>query len=366
MTVALAVVLILHGLVHLLGFAKAFRLAELSALTQPIPPSVGLFWLVAALLFEAAAASLLLWPRAWWVIATVAILVSTAVIVPSWSDARVGAAVNLVLLVAVVFGALAYGPRSLRAAYDDDVARGLTHSDKTDTVTDADLAALPPLVGRYLRVAGVVGQPRVRNFRVRMRGRIRSGPHAAWMPMEAEQFSFVDTATRLFYLTARMFGVPVQGYHRYADGAAAMTIKAAALLPVMEVAGPEMHQSETVTMFNDLCLLAPGALIDPSIQWEPVDARRVRGRYTNGPHAISAELTFNAAGELIDFVSDDRYQASPDGRTLRKVRWSTPIARYRSFGSVRLGGGGEGRWHEAGGAWTYVELTLLDVTYNVE
>ena len=38
-------VLIIHGLIHLLGFAKAFRFAELPQLTQPISPLVGVLWL---------------------------------------------------------------------------------------------------------------------------------------------------------------------------------------------------------------------------------------------------------------------------------------------------------------------------------
>ena len=39
--------------------------------------------------------------------------------------------------------------------------------------SDATLAALPPLVQRYLRFAEVVGPPRVQGFRARMTGRIR-------------------------------------------------------------------------------------------------------------------------------------------------------------------------------------------------
>jgi hypothetical protein len=48
-----------------------------------------------------------------------------------------------------------------------------------------------------------------------------------------------------------------------------------------------------------------------------------------------------------------------------EVRWSTPLAGYRSFGPVRLASGGEARWHEPGGDYAYIELTLDDVQYNV-
>ena len=154
----------------------------------------------------------------------------------------------------------------------------------------------------------------------------------------AEQYNFVDEPARLFYLNGSMFMIPVQGYHRYVGPSATMRIKAAALVPVVDASGDEMNQGETVTMFNDMCVMAPATLIHPAIVWEPVGDTPL-GDFTNAGHTIRAELSFNQAGELTNFWSDDRYQTSPDGKGARKVRWSTPLGSYRSFGqdAPRLG-----------------------------
>lgn len=127
-----------------------------------------------------------------------------------------------------------------------------------------------------------------------------------------------------------------------------------------------MTRSETVTLLNDMCLMAPATLIHPAITWEAVDARRARARFTNAGHTVQAVLSFDEAGHLTDFVSDDRYQTSADGRTMRPQRWSTPIAGYRTFGAVRLPSGGKAHWHESNGAYAYIELTFDDVQYNVQ
>jgi hypothetical protein len=63
--------------------------------------------------------------------------------------------------------------------------------------------------------------------------------------------------------------------------------------------------------------------------------------------------------------SDDRLRASPDGKTLTAVRWSTPAGNYRAFGPVSLASRGEGRWHEESGEYAYLELELDEVEYNV-
>jgi hypothetical protein len=126
-----------------------------------------------------------------------------------------------------------------------------------------------------------------------------------------------------------------------------------------------MTLAETVTLFNDMCIMAPATLVDPAIGWEEVDARTVRATFTNAGHTIRAELSFNNAGELTNFWSDDRRRAASDGKTMTPVRWSTPVRDYRTFGSVRLASRGDARWHEADAEYAYIELTLDQVQYNM-
>ncbi len=359
--------LVLHGLIHLMGFAKAYGFAELPQLRLPISPQAGVAWLVAALLFIATGVCVYAVPRWWWAVGACALLVSTAVIWSSWADARAGAVANIVVLVAVIVGAAMNGPTSLRAQYDRDIAvpLGETRIQALPVVTEADLAPLPAPVQRYLRLAGVVGHERVWNFRARMRGRIRGGPDAAWMPLQAEQHNFMDDAARHFYMTASMLVLPIDGYHRFVGSEATMLVKALGLIPVATNAGPEMAQAETVTVFNDMCVMAPATLIDPAIKWETLDPHTVRATFTRGANVARADLVFNDQGELVNFWSDDRRRASADGKTMAPVRWSTPLSGYKSYGPFRLMGRGEARWHEATGDYAYIELELDDITFNV-
>lgn len=365
MSIAFVILVVIHALIHLLGAAKAFGWADLPQLSQAISPLVGLLWLVAALLFGLTAVSYFAWSRWWWAIAALAIVASTIVISQSWTDAKVGALANVIIAVGAVFGFLSQGPLSLRAQYDADVAGRLASVHAPGSITEADLADLPALVQGHLRRAGVVGSARINNYKVTMHGRIRSGPSSRWMPFEVEQINFVDPPARMFYMNASMFAVPIQGFHRYADESASMKVKAAALVTVAAESGREMTTSETVTLFNDMCLLAPATLIDRRIAWEPIDARTVRGRFTNAGITIAADLIFDEDGRLVDFISDDRYQSATDGSGMRKVRWSTPVGGYRTFGSTQAMGAGSARWHEPGGEYSYIEVTVDDVRHNV-
>jgi len=361
---AFAALLAVHGLIHLMGFAKGFGLAELPQLTQPISRAMGLVWLLGAILVLAAAGALFAWPRAWWILGALALLVSQACVLSAWKDARFGTAANAVLLVGVALGLLSRGPWSFRAEYEREAARLLAAGGPGAPIEEADLAPLPPAVQRYLRFAGAVGQPRPRAFVGRFRGRIRGGPKDRWMTFTADQVEAFGEPVRLFHMEASLFGVPFEAWHVMRGTAATMRVKVASLVQVVDARGPEMDRSETVTLLNDMCVLAPGSLLDPRIRWEDRGPLAARATFANGPHTVSADLTFDGEGRLVDFRSADRSRASPDGRSFERVPWSTPLARYRAFGPLRIADRGDAVWHPPGGAFSYIEFEIADMTWD--
>jgi hypothetical protein len=143
-----------------------------------------------------------------------------------------------------------------------------------------------------------------------------------------------------------------------------MQVTIAGAIPMVDARGDVMDRSETVTLFNDMCLLAPGTLLSRNIVWEPVDARTARARFTNGTQTIAATLLFSDDGLLTNFVSDDRSRSSPNGKVFTQLRFSTPVRDYRDFGDARLAAHGEARWSLPQGEFTYGEFELVSVSYN--
>ncbi|RYV49564.1 DUF6544 family protein [Pengzhenrongella frigida] len=365
------VVVVGHGLIHLLGAAKGLGWAEVDALPEPISPTMGLAWLTAAAAIVATGVLLAARNRRWWVVGSLAVVVSQAVIVTSWDDARTGTAANLLLLAALGYTFASHGPASYRAEYQrrTAVALGEPHPETGAgaVVTEADLAHLPDLVAEYVRRSGALGQPRVVSVHARIHGRIRSGPKARWMTYTGEQVNtFGPAPSRLFWMDATMFGLPVDVLHVLVGPTATMRVKVCSVVPMVNAAGPDMDRAETVTLFNDLCILAPAALVDAPITWQPLDDHHVRGVFTNGTQTVTADLTFDD-GDLVDFVSDDRMSTTLDGATTPQ-RWSTPVRDYARLGTRRLATYGEGCWHTTSpeGEFAYLEYHLDAITYNPE
>ncbi|WP_407343131.1 DUF6544 family protein [Pengzhenrongella phosphoraccumulans] len=362
-----------HGLIHLLGAAKGLGWAEVAALPEPISPAMGVAWLAAAAVVVAAGVLLAARNRRWWVVGTVAVVLSQAVIVTSWDDARTGTVANLLLLVALGYALASRGPASYRAEYQRRAAVALgaprPATGAGAVVTEADLAHLPYLVAEHVRRSGAVGQPRVVSVHARIHGRIRSSATARWMTYTGEQINtFGSAPSRLFWMDATMLGLPVDVLHVLVGPTATMRVKVCSMVPMVNAAGPDMDRAETVTLFNDLCILAPAALIDAPITWQPLDDHHVRGVFTNGAQTVTADLVFDD-GDLVDFVSDDRMSTSRDG-SLTPQPWSTPVRDYARFGTRRLATYGEGHWHTTGtgtgtdGEFAYLEYNLDAIAYN--
>ena len=234
---------------------------------------------------------------------------------------------------------------------------------KSETLTEEDIQHLPSIVQRYLRYTGSIGKEKILNFRAEFTGGIRSKSSEDFMPLKSVQYNFTDNPTRLFYIVAKKKGIPAKGIHLYIDQKAIMLVKILGLFTVVDAKGKEMNQGETVTLFNDMCFMAPGTLIDRNIEWEQIDAITVNAKFTNGNISIGATLYFNDEGELVNFLSNDRFETT-DGKTYKNYPWLTPVTGYTSVNGYRLPSGAKLIYEHPDEDMCYGEFTLKSIEYN--
>jgi len=271
-----------------------------------------------------------------------------------------------IFIAVLVFSISLSYSQTMKKTYENEVKIGLnrTKLTKPEILTEADIQHLPEVVQKYLRYVGVIGKEKVINFRLEFEGGIRSNPGDDWMKLSSVQYNFFDKPTRIFYIKARKMGIPAVGIHLYKNETAIMHIKLAGLFTVADAKGPEMNQGETVTVFNDMCFMAPATLIDKNIKWEPIDSLSVKAHFTNGSITISATLFFNETGELINFSSNDRYETK-DGKTYKNYPWITPVVGgYVEVNGYRLPKGAKVIYIHPEGEFCYGEFFLKNVEYN--
>ncbi|MCU1472710.1 DUF6544 family protein [Amnibacterium sp.] len=373
----LAGAVIVHGAIHLLGAAKGLGWAEVTALAQPTSAAMGVAWLVAAAVTIAAGVLLLASVRWWWVVGAAAVLLSQTAIVIDWRDAAFGTGVNVVLGAAVIYAYAAHGPSSFESSYRRRAGHALRRRAEQNSVpltrppvpliTEGDLERLPAPVARYISQSGAVGHPQPSSFRALFHGRIRAAGDKPWMNFVGEQVNtFGPMPERFFKMDATRAHLPVDVLHVFSGNEARMRVKLCSLVPMVTASGPDLTRAETVTLLNDLCVLAPAALVGASITWTTMNEHQARAVFTRGDQTVSAELTFDQQDQLTGFTSDDRFAVSANAKTPRRQRWSTPLRRYRSFHGHMISSSGLAVWHAPApeGDFAYLEFELDDIVYG--
>jgi len=354
-----AFIILLHGLIHFMGFAKAFNYGNITQLSKDISKPLGMVWLATAFLFIVGCILFLLKKDGWIIIGGIALVISQILIFSVWKDAKLGTIANAVILAVVIAG---WGSIRFENSWKRDVQESLIRTNilEAQLLTTADLAPLPEPVQRYLKYAGVLNKPKVKNMRLIFEGEMRE-KGKDYFPFISEQYNFFDEPTRLFFMKAKMKGMIVPGYHKYAYATASMDIRLFGLFSVVKQEGDVMNKAETVTLFNDMCLMAPATLIDKHIEWQAIDSNSAKAVFTNHGIAISATLYFNKQGQLVDFTSNDRTAVAD----MKQYPFSTPAKDYKNINGVNIPGYGEAVWHYPDGKFTYGIFRLKEIEYNV-
>ena len=359
-----ALITILHGIIHLVGFVKSFNLFPISQLTQNIPKVQGILWLFAALLFVLCAVLQLLKKDLWLPMALLAVSISQGLILLDWHDAKFGTLVNIIILIASIVG---IGTWHFYRKYMSEVATLLNQSGSpvASVLTESDIQHLPEPVRKYLSYTGALGKPKVSFFKVEFSGQIRKNEKSEWMPFTSEQYNSINPSTRLFFMKATMKHLPVAGFHSFKNGSAFMDIRLFSLFNVQFQSGKEMSISETVTFFNDMSCMAPATLIDPRIKWIEVSHHSVGAEFTNNNIMVSATLYFNDDGALINFISGDRY-ASREDNIMKRLPWSTPLKDYKIINGHRLAGYADAIYQYPEKELCYGQFLVTNIQYNRE
>jgi hypothetical protein len=274
---------------------------------------------------------------------------------------------EIVIVMSLLITSIPIWANGLQKQFKNDIAQCITTSqpEYMELITGEETNHLPDIVQKYIFRTEFFGKKKIRNMKVTFDGRIRSKPGDNWMKLKAYQISSFDTPTRIFYMKASKMGIPAIGLHRFKNGKASMKVKLLGLFTVVDVNGDLMGQAETVTHFNDMCLMAPGTLIDKNIRWEEIDPLTIKAFYTCNGKTISATLYFNPDGYLLNFISNDRYDLSdPENPTLNP--FLTPIESYMEASGFVIPQMAQTVYSRPDGDFVYGEFTVKSIEYNVK
>lgn len=345
MRFALAVLLALHGVVHLIGLGQERQ--------------VRFAWVFACCVLVGAGV-LLVVRGPWWPAAAIGVVLSQILIVMAWSDAKAGTVPNVVIAVAVVIAAaLAHFERRSGDQIDALLAR--VPAGPGAIVDRDELRGLPPPVVRWLASSGIVGRPRARVVRLRQRGELRTAPDRPWMPATAEQYFSIDQPGFVWTTSVQMAHVlPVVGRDTYVGGRGRMAIGAAGVVPVVDADGRKIDEGALQRFLGELVWF-PSAALAPYVAWAPLDDHAALATMTYGGVSASVTFRFDAADRVV-LLEAERYQGAD--AAARRQHWVIPVTAWHTFEGTTVPSAGEVTWDLATGRFAYFRWQLTALEYD--
>lgn len=355
------IIISLHGLIHLIGFSKAFFPAKVKGFRKDISRPQGILWLLATLVFGLSLWLYLVVNSGWWIWGLIAILLSQLLIITNWKEAKWGTLFNILLLIFCLSG---YGSWQ----FDQKVAKE-THSflaqdqSKPIFVTDSLLQTLPPLVEKWLRECGVAHKPITTRAHIWQKGEMRIQPGGDWLEATSHQWFRIDPPGFIWNAdVGRGTLMEFSGRDLFEKGHGHMLIKLYGIMGIVKAAGPKIDEGVAIRYLAEI-IWFPSAALSQYIRWEEAGPNEIIAHFQYQDVKVKGHFFFNEEGKVIRFEAL-RYNQE----TRKKEPWIVTLdpSAYASFDGYKIPKKAEVSWQLKNQSFTWYILSVQKAVYTRE
>lgn len=356
---AFFLLILIHGLIHLLGFIKAFDLASIEQLTQPISKARGLFWLTATLLMISAGILYYFKNEPWWIFALLAVLISQTLIILHWQDAKAGSFPNAALLIMCF---LAFGSYRFNNMVSTEVNQFLPQAQASSSIIDENtIAHLPSPVKKWLTQSGVLGKNHIRSVHLWQSGQMRLDADKSWIPFQSEQWFTIDPPGFIWQAKVGQGSLMAfDGKDKYESGKGHMLIKLHSWIAIADANGPFIDQGAAIRYLAET-LWFPSAALSPFITWKEISPYQAQATLVDSQTSVTGIFSFDENGRPVRFEADRYYD-----QTQKLEPWliEVDINNYKTLNGIEVPTKANVIWKLESGEFKWLNIEVERIVYS--
>ncbi len=358
----LSVILLLHGMIHLTGFVKAFNLASVPALQSDISHVSGTFWFFSFILFLFSGITHLMNRDIWMAFALLGVVISAWLIIKTWDDAKFGMVMNVIIGMALL---ISFSGCSFQKKISAETSSIVASAGKKDgeIVTKQETAHLPAPVRRWLEISGVIGTEKVKTVSLKQDFLMKLKPEQEeWYSADALQYFTVEPPAFIWTVKMKMSPlVIVRGRDKFVDGRGEMLMKMNSIINLGTERGSKMDEG-TLQRFLGETVWFPSAFLSPFITWESIDRFSAKATMTYKGTTGSGVFHFNEQGDFVRF-NTMRYKGNESDGV--RYKWEISVLDYSVMNNIKIPSRLSAAWFLDKGPWTWCELEVTELNYNI-
>jgi hypothetical protein len=359
MKIFLVVLLLLHGVIHLIGYLGAIGVKTSITLPLEISKASGYVWLSVALIFVVTSVLLIASVSFWPWLTILGIIISQVLIIMQWKEAKAGTFINVILLITAVISIA--GHQWQNKIKKEVVSLSNAQTQQGTVLTYASIEALPAPVKKWIISSGAMNIKPIQFVRLKQKGALKTSPGGKWMPFTANQyFNAIDPA---FIWTADVKFMPMihmYGRDKLIDGEGQMQIKLLSLINVVKEGGNEKMNTGTMIRYLAEMIWFPTAAISPFIRWEEIDSTSARAVMDHKGTTVSATFYYQADGD-VKRIEADRYFGGGDDA--KKEKWVVDVTGVKVMNGVRIAYKNNVTWALKEGDFNWANMEITDIEY---
>lgn len=361
MRVAFLILVIIHGIIHTLGFLKGYDLKEIKELTLPISKPIGAIWLIVAVLLLLYGLLYILNTKYAWVVGMLAAVLSQILIILYWKDARFGTIPNLVILVISV---IAYGQYNFQRLVHLETTQLMSHNDisKQRIITDKEIAELPRVIQKWLYRSEVIGRPMQGIGKIIQRAEMQlKSDQKNWLSATAVQYTSIDNPAFIWIADVKMNPLLFfRGRDKFEKGKGAMLIKLNALFNIVYESGDKINEGSLQRYLGEMVWF-PSLALSPYIEWKELNDTSATATMNFQGTQGSGTFYFNKEGDFVKFTA---WRFMGNGPDAKRYEWVLEVEAYRYFEGIKVPSKMTATWKLEDQDWTWLKLEIVDLMYN--
>lgn len=352
-----ALLLLIHGLIHLIGLIKSINPEAIPQLNRNISKTEGIIWLLTSLLLLLSFFLMILRKELWPAVAITGVIISQFLISLNWEDAKFGTLANL-LIMAVALTSL--GNHRFERMVQKETASVLAEKKEGNRLYE--LTSLPPIVQKWLDTTGATDRGGIYNVQLEQTGNMRTNPKGKWMPFSAVQVFNVREPAFVWKTKVAAFpGVYLAGRDKLLHARGEMLIKLFSLYPIVNEKGnSKINTGSLLRYLGEICWF-PTAALRPYLQWETISPTSAKAILTQQGFEVEGIFSFSPQGELLSFEAARFYGA---GEKAQKQKWLIEIEDHQNFDGITVPSKCKVTWKLPQGDFHWLSLEITSLRYN--
>ncbi|MHB1108315.1 MAG: DUF6544 family protein [Lutibacter sp.] len=356
-------IILLHGAIHLLGFVKAFDLANIQQLSANISKSAGLIWLFVFVLFIFSGIAYIAKFQWWSLLAILAVFLSASLAISVWKDAKFAMIPNAIILI-VAFFSLSLVIFNKKVSNEIAQIMGQAEGFETTKITSEQLSELPIPVTNWLKISGIIGKEKANTVWLTQKAKMKLKiGQEKWNNVTAEQYFTIEKPGFVWKVMMNMPPfIKITGRDKFIDGKGEMQIKLFSAINVVNAKGPKVDEG-TLQRFLGEIVWFPSAALSPYISWEAIDALSAKATMDYKGTKGTGTFYFNKQGDFIKFSAFRHKGNEPDAK---RYEWIINVQEYAIMNGVKIPVKLTATWKLDEGDWTWLKLEITEIKYNIK